>query len=59
MSTSVIQCKSCHEQIATRHHSGRITVARTVQAVLMPGGKAQLTCRCGAPRIVEVRATAA
>ena len=26
MSTSVIQCKTCYRQIATKHHSGHITV---------------------------------
>ena len=59
MSTSVIQCKTCYRQIATKHHSGHITVATGVRAVLLTDGKAKLTCQCGAMRIVGAMPQAA
>lgn len=52
MSRSVIQCKGCRAVLATRHHSGRITVADGVKDVLVRTG-VELRCRCGVKRIVR------
>lgn len=60
MSTNVITCKECHRQIATRHHSGNITVSISVQqTVLLVSGRLRVTCQCGKARDLEVQPTAA
>lgn len=56
MSTSSINCRTCKNPLAVKHHSGRIQVCTGVRVVLTATG-AELTCRCGAVRrLAEKRA---
>lgn len=59
MSKSEIQCPSCRRPVACRKHSGAIHIAQSVKVVYRWDGSVELTCSCGARRILTMPIKAA